>query len=180
MTRHAVVASIAVISALAGAAVANAAPSFVITADTKIGAFAVKADGSLAGAIRAFGQPRLRRTGEACAATWAPHGLTMSFYNLGGANPCTPSFGRFSRAVMHGTRWRTDKGVRVGMSSQVIRRHYPRATFHRGLRFYWPSGWWLVTRRELFGGGGTYPGLLAETARGTVISFRVRYPAGGD
>jgi hypothetical protein len=180
MTRHAAIVSIAIISALTGARAANAVPSFVIQGDTKIGGFAVKANGSLAGAIRAFGQPRLRRTGEACAATWSSYGLSMSFYNLGGANPCTPRFGRFSKAIVHGTRWRTDKGLRTGMSSHLIRRYYPRATFHRGLRFYWPSGWWLVPRPELFGGGGTYPGLLAETARGIVISFQVRYPAGGD
>jgi hypothetical protein len=180
MPRNVAAATAALLIALGGASCAGAAPSFVVQADMKIGSFAVKADGSLAGAIRAFGQPKLRRTGEACSATWAPHDLTMSFYNLGGANPCTPRFGRFSKAVMHGTRWRTDKGLRIGMSSRLTRRHYPRASFHRGLRFYWPSGWWLVTRRELFGGGGTYPGLMAETARGTVISFRVRYPAGGD
>ena len=180
MTRHAAVASIAIISALAGAGAANAAPSFVVQGDTKLGGFAVKADGSLAGAIRAFGRPRLRHTGEACVATWALYGLTMSFYNLGGANPCRPRFGRFSRAIMHGTRWRTDKGLRIGVSNRLIRRYYPRAAFRRGLRFYWPSGWWLVTRRELFGGSGTYPGLLAETARDIVISFQVRYPAGGD
>lgn len=167
-------------AALVSAGGAQAAPSFVLQNDTKIGAFAVKADGSLAGAIRAFGEPRLRRTGEACTATWAPHGLTMSFYNLGGANPCSPRFGRFSKAITHGTRWRTDRGLRIGMASGVIRRYYPRATLKRGLRFYWPSGWWLVTRRELFGGGGYYPGLLAETARGRVVSFQVRYPAGGD
>src|SRR5918992_1421145 len=172
MSRYAFVASIASISALIGAGAATAAtPSLVIAGDEKIGSFAVKADGSLGGAIRAFGQPKLRRTGEACRATWAPFGLTMSFYNLGGANPCAPRFGRFSKAIMHGTRWRTDKRLRIGMSSRLIRRYYPRATFHRGLRFYWPSGWWLVTRRELFGGSGTYPGLLAETARGTVASF---------
>jgi hypothetical protein len=167
-------------AALALARAASAAPLFVVVNDTRIGTFAVKADGSLAGAIRAYGRPRLRRTGEACIATWAQYGLTMSFYNLGGANPCTPRFGRFSRALMYGTRWRTDKGLRIGMSSKTIRRYYPRATFHRGLRFYWPSGWWLVTRQELFGEGGTYPGLLAATARGSLSSFQVRYPAGGD
>jgi hypothetical protein len=167
-------------AALAASAAAGAAPSFVVTGDTRIGTFAVKTDGSLAGAIRAFGQPRLRRTGEACRATWSPYGLTMSFYNLGGANPCTPRFGRFSKAVMHGTRWRTDKGLRTGMSSKTIRKYYPRAAFHRGLRYYWPSGWWLITRPELFGGGGTYAGLLAATERGSVIAFQVRYPAGGD
>lgn len=176
MRYAAVVATVAFMSAGA----AQAAPSFVIQNDTRIGSFAVKTDGSLAGAIRAFGRPRVRRGGEACTATWTQHGLTMSFYNLGGGNPCTPRFGRFSKAVVHGTRWRTDTGLRIGMASTSIRRYYPRATFKRGLRFYWPSGWWLVTRRELFGGGGTYPGLLAETRGGKVISFRVRYPAGGD
>jgi hypothetical protein len=172
----AVVAAVALM--LVGAA--QAAPSFVLQNDTKIGTFAVKADGSLAGAIRAFGQSRLRRRGEACTATWAQYGLTMSFYNLGGANPCAPRFGRFSKAITHGSRWRTDKGLRIGMPSSVIRRYHPQATFKRGLRFYWPSGWWLATRRELFGGSGFYPGLLAETARGKVVSFQVRYPAGGD
>lgn len=173
-------AAVAAAVAFMSAGAAQAAPSFVIQNDTRIGSFAVKTDGSLAGAIRAFGQPKLRRTGEACAATWAQHGLKMSFYNLGGANPCAPKFGRFSKAMMHGTNWRTDKGLWIGMASTSIRHHYPRATFKRGLRFYWPSGWWLVTRRELFGGGGFYPGLLAETARGKVVSFQVRYPAGGD
>jgi hypothetical protein len=104
----------------------------------------------------------------------------MSFYNLGGQNPCTPRYGRFSRAITHGTRWRTDRGLRIGMPSSVVRKYYPRATFHRGLRLYWPSGWWLVTRPERFGGTRTYPGLLAETANRTVVSFRVRFPAGGD
>jgi hypothetical protein len=44
-----------------GAAAATAAPSSVIRGDTKIGTFAVQTDGSLAGAIRAFGTPRLQR-----------------------------------------------------------------------------------------------------------------------
>jgi hypothetical protein len=170
----------AVVALLLGASPATAAPSFVIRGDTKIGTFAVQTDGSLAGAIRAFGAPRLRRSGEACTATWAAYGLTVSFYNLGGQNPCTPRYGRFSRAITHGPRWRTDKGLRVGLPSSVVRKYYPRAAFHRGLRFYWPSGWWLVTRPERFGGTGTYPGLLAVTGNRTVVSFQVRFPAGGD
>jgi hypothetical protein len=165
---------------LTAPAAAQTTPSFVIEGDAKVGAFAVKTDGGLAGAIRAFGRSKLRRTGESCTATWTQYGLTMNFYNLGGANPCSPRFGRFSKAVTHGTRWRTDKGLRIGMASTAIRRYYSRATFKRGLRFYWPSGWWLVTRRESFGGRGLYPGLLAETRGGKVIAFQVRYPAGGD
>ena len=168
------------ICALLAASGAAAAPSFVIQGDAKIGSFAVKTDGSLAGAIRSYGQAKLRRTGEVCIATWPAYGLTMSFYNLGGANPCTPKFGRFSKAITHGKRWRTGKGLRIGMSSSVIPSYYPRATFHPGLRFYWPAGWWLVTRAERFGGSGFYPGLLAATEQRKVISFQVRYPAGGD
>ena len=50
----------------------------------------------------------------------------------------------------------------------------------RGRR-YWPSGWWLLTRRSPFGTGDTYyPGLLAETQRGRVVAFYVSFPAGGD
>lgn len=118
---------------------------------------------------------------SACTATWSGYGLTIGFYNLGGADPCAPSGGRFSRAVMHGKRWRTSKGLRVGMVTSRVRRYYPRATWHRGLRSYWPTGWWLVTRPSRIGlGDSKYPGLLAETRNGRVVSLQVRYPAGGD
>lgn len=157
------------------------AVSFVVRGDERIGTFAVKADGTLGGAIRAFGQPsHLRRQGESCVVTWVRHGLTIFFYNLGGRNPCALRFGHFSKAILGGERWRTGKGLRVGMPARVIPRYYPRATFHRGLRFNWPSGWWLAMRRSPFGNGDEYPGLLAETRRGLVLSFQVRYPAGGD
>jgi hypothetical protein len=117
---------------------------------------------------------------EACAAIWQAYGLTILFYNLGGANPCTPAGGYFSRAIMRGRRWRTGKGLAVGMRATRVRRFYPRAAWHRGLRGYWPTGWWLITRRSPFGGGEGYPGLLAETRNGRVFSLQVRYPAGGD
>jgi hypothetical protein len=64
--------TIAVAALLLGASAAAAAPSFVIRGDTRIGTFAVQSDGSLAGAIRAFGTPRLRRTGEARARQRGP------------------------------------------------------------------------------------------------------------
>jgi hypothetical protein len=109
------------------------AVSFVVRGDTRIGSFAVKADGKLSGAIRAFGEPtRLRRRIESCTATWPTYGLTIYVYNLGGHDPCSPQYGYFSRAVMHGDRWRTS-----------------------GERHFWPSGWWLVTRGSAFGAGDT-------------------------
>lgn len=172
---------IAIVLVAAAVPAQASAASFVIRGDEKIGTFAVKADGSLRGAITAFGQPgRLRRQGESCVATWGSYGLTIFFYNLGGADPCKPRDGRFSKAIMAGERWRTGKGLRIGKPARLIPRYYPRATFHRGLRHNWPSGWWLVTRKTPFGLGGQYPGLLAETRRGVVFTFQVRYPAGGE
>jgi hypothetical protein len=155
-------------------------PSYVIRGDTRIGSFRVKADGSLRGAMRAYGRPALRGGGVTCKAVWRSHGLTIHFYNLGGQNACTPRGGRFSQAIMRGDHWRTAAGLRVGMPARTIRRLHPRARRQPGLRNYWPSGWWLVTRVSPFGNGGEYPGLLAETRRGRVSGFRVRYAAGGD
>jgi hypothetical protein len=168
---------------LLGASTAEraSAVSFVVRGDTKIGTFAVKADGTLAGAIRAFGDPgSVRGRRESCTAAWGAYGLTIQFYNLGGQNACTPRYGFFSRAFMRGRRWRTGSGLRVGVPARSILRYHPRATWHRGKRYFWPSGWWLVTHTSPVGGGGQYPGLLAETRNGRVFGFQVRYPAGGD
>jgi hypothetical protein len=155
--------------------------SFVVRGDTKIGTFAVKADGTLFGAIRAFGDPdSLRGRAESCTAAWGTYGLTIQFYNLGGRNACTPQYGFFSRAFMRGGRWRTGSGLRVGVPVRWILRFHPRATWHPGERHFWPSGWWLVTRRSPYGNGGQYPGLLAETRNGLVFGLQVRYAAGGD
>jgi hypothetical protein len=171
------------VAALVAPATAHAqAPSFVVQADVKIGRFAVKRDGTLGGAQRAFGRPTsTRRTQQvACIAAWAPYGLTINFYNLGGQNPCSPRYGFFARAFLQGSRWRTASGLRVGASVAVLRRLYPAARFYAGVRGERPAGWWLVTRTTPFGLGGSYPGLLATTRRGAVSSFQVRYPAGGD
>ena len=160
----------------AGAASAQA---LVIQGDTSIAGFLVKRDGSLGGAIDALGAPSSsRRTGETCLVRWRPLGIRMSFYNLGGGNPCGRRTGRFSNAVATGPRWRTGRGLRIGDSRARLRALYPRATFHQD-RFY-GAGWWLVTRRTQFGLPGTYPGLLARMLNRHVSGLVVRFPAGGD
>lgn len=162
---------------------AASAPSFVVQSDLKIGSFAVKANGTLAGAISAFGEPNSRRPvfSEACTVTWRSYGLTILFNNFGGQNPCSPQYGYFSRAIMRGQRWRSAHGLRIGMSSSRVRRYYPHAIWRTGLRGYWPTGWWLITRTSPFGSGNTsYPGLLAEARKGRIVSLQVRFPAGGD
>jgi hypothetical protein len=168
------------------AGTASAAPSartFAIRGDVKFGSFAVKANGTLAGAIAAFGEPsslRRRYRGQGCLATWRRHGLRIDFYNLAGRDACEPSSGRFGRAIARGRHWQTTKRLKVGDSVPKLRRLYPAARFHRGERGFWPSGFWLVHRYSVYGDGSYYPGLLAETRAGTVVAFHIRYPAGGD
>ena len=160
-----------------------AAHVFAVRGDTKIGAYAVRADGGLGGAIRAFGRPTTTRHTfgrGTCRAVWTRHGLTIDFYNLGGGDACRPRDGRFSRAFLRGDHWMTTKRLRVGDSVAKLRRLYPDAPFRRGEPRLSPSGYWLLTRRSVFGDGSEYPGLLAEVSRGRVVGFQVRFPAGGD
>jgi hypothetical protein len=173
----------AALAVVVPASSASSGASFTIRGDYRIGSFRVKADGTLGGVIAAFGEPDTlrRRFAEACNAVWRSSGLTILFNNFGGQNPCTPEGGRFARALMHGRRWRTGSGLRIGMLASAVSRYYPRATYRRGVAGFWPSGWWLVTRRSPFGTGDTrYPGLLAETQSGRVAAFYVSFPAGGD
>jgi hypothetical protein len=176
--------AVIVIGLLGAVAVGPAAAHvFAVRGDAKIGAYAVRADGSLGGALRAFGRPSSTRHTfgrGTCRAVWARHGLTIDFYNLGGGDACQPRDGRFSRAFLRGDHWMTTKRLRIGDSAARLRRLYPDAPFRRGEPGFWPSGYWLLTRRSVFGDGTEYPGLLAEVARGRVVGFQVRFPAGGD
>jgi len=169
----------ALILVVLAAAAPAAAHTYTINGDWKIGTFAVKRDGTLAGAIDAFGQPGSRdRNGEICTVRWARHGLRIVFYNLGGHNPCRPAIGFFSNARAKGTHWETNRGLEIGDGQRRLRDLYPKATFHSG--DFWPDGWWLVRRWSQFGVGGWYPGVLATMAGRRVAAFRVEYPAGGD
>ena len=182
--RAGVLRSIALAACVLACAASNAlaaAPSLTIVADERIGSFRVKTDGTLGGAIRAFGAPTaVRATSDSsCTATWRRLGLTLFLYNLGGDDPCSRQGGKFGRAVARGPVWRTSRGLRVGDPVARVRQRHPAARLHPGQRFFWPAGWWLVPRADRFGTGGTYPGLLAETSRGRVSGFHVRYQAGG-
>jgi hypothetical protein len=175
------------VTAIAAAAVALTAATsasahvFTIHGDWKIGSFAVKRDGTLRGAVDAFGQPGSRtRHGEACTVRWPQHGLRIGFYNLGGRNPCLGRFGFFSNARAKGPHWRTNRGLEIGDLQSRLRDLYPNALFHSGEESVFPPSWWLVVRRSPFGTGGQYPGLLAVTQDRRITQFQVRFPAGGD
>jgi hypothetical protein len=172
------------IAAIAVAALATAsanAHTFTIRGDWKMGSFAVKRDGTLRGAIDAFGSPTSRvRDGSVCTARWHRHGLKIVFYNLGGQNPCRPAFGFFSNARAKGPHWRTGQGLEIGDWRGRLRSLYPNARFHRAEPGFWPAGWWLVRRWSPIGAGGHYPGLLAKMQDRRVVEFHVRFAAGGD
>lgn len=166
-----------------GSALAGSTHVFAVRGDVKIGSFAVRADGSLGGAVGAFGVPTSRRHTYGpgtCTAVWARHGLTIDLYNLGGADACSREGGLFSRAFLRGPHWMTTKRLRVGDSVTKLRTLDPTARLRSGERYYWPAGYWLVARTSVTGEGGTYPGLLAEVSGGRVTGFQVRFPAGGD
>jgi hypothetical protein len=160
------------------------ARSYVIQGDYKIGGYAVKKDGTLYGAIRAFGQPSsvlpFRSGGrvyrEVCVARWRPLGLRISFYNLGGQDPCRPQFGYFNEATLTGKHWRTANGLRIGHPWRYIFRYHPKARPSPVTRGWW----WLLTRHTVIGEGGPYGALTAKVVDGTVVAFAVSFPAGGD
>jgi len=86
LTIGAVVTLSLVLVASAGAAV------FTIHGDWKMGSFKVKRDGTLRGAIDAFGPTGSRdRNGEVCTVRWPRHGLKIVFYNLGRVEPMQAS-----------------------------------------------------------------------------------------
>jgi hypothetical protein len=175
LTIGAVVTLSLVLVASAGAAV------FTIHGDWRMGTFKVKRDGTLRGAIDAFGPTGSRdRNGEVCTVRWPRHGLKIVFYNLGGLNPCKPANGFFSNARARGPHWNTNRDLAIGDRRHRLKNLYPGAKFHGAMHNFWPSGWWLVRRTSQFGSGGSYPGLLAHMHDHRVAAFHVRYPAGGD
>jgi hypothetical protein len=163
---------------VAGLALTSSAPgAIVIQGDTKLGRFAVQRDGTLQGAIEAFGDPatlrRHPRFRATCYAGWPRIGLRITFYNLGGRDPCKPQWGYFSLAEITGKDWRTASGLRMGDPLRRLWVRYPGAQPH-------PPYWWLVTRRSPFGDRSNYAGLSAKVRNGRVVAFLVRYAAGGD
>jgi hypothetical protein len=150
---------------------AGGSPSFVVKQDNWIGTFAVKNDGTLGGLQKAFGKPAaLVRGKDGCRASWKI-GLNVTLYNLGGQDPCKPATGYFSDALLSGSRWVTDRGLRVGATTARLQALYPKAKLHGNL-------YWLVPRFTQ--ATGSYAGLGAFVSGGKVSSLQVIYGAGGE
>jgi hypothetical protein len=167
---------VAVVLAM-GVVGAASAHTFTIRGDSKIGTFLVKRDGTLGGAIDAFGRPGdSDRNGSSCIVRWPRHGLKIFFYNLGGQNPCSRTYGYFSRARARGSHWETNRDLAIGDHQYRLRNLYPDATKHSAEE----GGWWLVVRHSPYGLGGRYPGLYALMEDKRVKTLHVQFPAGGD
>jgi hypothetical protein len=175
-TRTCLPAAIALIfSGFGGAASAQEPTSIVVRGDVQIGRFLVHRDGTLDGAIRAFGKPTSLRRGryQDCTARWRPIGLRIGFYNLGGRNPCLRQYGYFSNATMVGRHWVTARGLRLGDPARKLYVLYSPRRFS--------GSWaWLLTRWSPYGDGAYYAGLAGKIHDGWVTAFRIRYAAGGD
>jgi hypothetical protein len=105
---------------------------------------------TLARAIAAFGRPSSRRrsTGNVCIVNWGKLGIRAQFANLGGIRPgqtvCTPSVGLLDRVTVRGRGFQTQKGLRVGDSTERLQTLHPGATYQDGT-------WWLATAPAVFG-----------------------------
>ena len=162
---------------LASTAAASTPAPIVVQGNTKIGTYRVQANGRLAGALRAFGQPtsRVRHPQHGmCVVRWARLGLRIAFYNLADKNPCLGATGFFGSAVMTGPRWRTSAGLRIGAALSAVRTRHPAArdaSEERGAGW-----WWLVERVAPIGTNG----LEAKIFKGRVTQFRETHQAGGE
>ena len=145
-------------------AVALAFPSYTIRADQSIGPLRV-GSATPAQAIAAYGPPSaLRRNGTTCIGRWPAASLSLGFISFE-ANPCAS--GILVHAVATGSRWHTNRGVRIGDSRARLRSLYPRARAHR-------DGRWLVTRHACAEvGGQAFAGLLARMGDRRVAGFVV-------
>ncbi len=159
------------VAAAATAPSASAAPApYVLQGDTNVGGVRIsRAD--LSDARARFGAPTTTRREQtiACVAHWRRIGLTLTFLDLSGRNPCTTGILIRATVTSRGA-WRTGKGLRKGDSVARLRRLYPKATYRRHITAW--TGYWLVTRRACeLGGYEPFPGLLARVRNGRVTAL---------
>jgi hypothetical protein len=125
--------------------------------------------GSLSRAIAAFGAPtRSAKEQWLTRRAWPAWGLTGWYYTLSlGGETYVDGF------IVRGGSWRTQHGLRIGDRAARIRELYPTAERHG-------SRWWLRQRYRRYGTPGWEPTVIANVARGKVVSFGLQYSAGGE
>lgn len=143
----------------------------------RVGRFDIAGGAATVGdAIDAFGPPdeRLEREG-ACELRWGGMELTAITVDFGSSRPCAPATGRVQQFVIESDAFKTEAGLKVGMSEQELLRLYPRAStrtgdVYVGLDRARGTLYTLAGYPAPFGGGG---GILA-TLQAEVLQGRVR------
>ena len=176
-------AALSVAAALAAAPAADARPFVLEARGSQTGPGVVRAIGEfrparnprLRAAIRAYGDTSSSSGGgEICRVRWADLGVRITFQNFGGVDSCEPSGGRAQKAVVSGdSRWRTDRGLRLGNTVRRLERLYPNARRT-------PRGFRLVEGILPFGAPVRYAVLGARVANGRVRAFTLFIGAAGD
>jgi hypothetical protein len=158
---------------------------------SSLGKFTVREDGysrsagRLDKAVDAFGSPDVRRLNQygSCRVRWDRLGLRILFVNFGlipgdGHDTCDGRYGYAQKMAIEGPgsrKWRTQRGLRVGMTLGALRKRHPEAVRHH-------NGYWLTTQMTPYGDGCPCPqaGLRATTDNGRVASFRSWLSTAGD
>lgn len=156
-----------------GLAQAGGRSALVVVRDRSVGGVAVGS--KLARATSAFGRPDATRrvSRDECRAVWRRIGLTLVYVDLSGGNPCR--VGVMLVATATSTRWRTDRGLRIGDRAARIRAVYPRARLVAAAPY---AGWWLIKRHTCpTTGSQAYPGLRARTSAHRVSALVVTVAA---
>jgi hypothetical protein len=138
-------------------------------------------------AIRAFGRPSrsFRTRYDGCVVKWKRLGLRVEFYNLG-YHPhgiCHPDSGLAqSFIIKRSKKWRTWKGLRIGMPEKRVWDLHPLAEWVDD-RDGQPASYWLRSAYSPFGDGGDYAVVSARLwhrTYGRVVSFEGWIGAAGE
>lgn len=117
-------------------------------------------------ATRAFGAPSnsFPSGWGGCVVKWKRYGLRIEFYNFGGdpRGTCHPEVGLAQSFTIEDSRkWRSWKGLRIGMPEADVERYHGWAEWHDGGRFNDP-GYWLRAQFSPFGDGSEYAVVAAH------------------
>lgn len=176
--------AIGALGALLLAPQAHAAPFTIKPGElsvTKLGPLKTKSSRryapTIGKAVNAFGRPSnsFRTSSSSCVVKWRRLGLRIVFANFGDTrDTCLRDVGRAqSFTIERSRKWRSWRGLRIGMPDDRVVRLHPAAKWFDGNRFY-DEGYWLRSAVSPFGTGAEYPVVAAHLRhgdRGRVKSF---------
>jgi hypothetical protein len=125
-------------------------------------------------AVHAYGKPsnKFSLSDSACVVKWRRLGLRIVFANFGDTrSTCKPGVLRAqSFTIERSAKWRTWKGLNIGMAAASVLQMHPRARWIDNDRFY-RDAYWLRTAVSPYGDGSRYPTIAATLENGVVSGF---------